>query len=137
LLGDPTLSFYSHRPNRPEKPSGHVSGTAGVEYTYKTITTDPNDDMVYYKWDWGDGNHSDWVGPYNSGEEISMLHTWTKGSYKISVKAMDTNGDESPWSEPLPVSMPRIKQLNRPLLFQLIQRFPILEKILFAYHILK
>ena len=135
LLGDPTLSFYSHRPNRPEKPSGHISGAADVEYTYTTSTTDPNDDMVYYKWDWGDGNLSDWIGPYNSGEEISMLHSWNKGSYKISVKAMDANGDESPWSEPLPISMPRIKQSNRSLLFQLIQQFPILEKIL-IYRIL-
>jgi len=135
LLGDPTLSFYSHRPDRPEKPSGNISGTAGVEYTYTTCTTDPNDDQIYYKWDWGDGNLSDWIGPYNSGEEISMVHSWNKGSYTISVKAMDVYGAESPWSEPLPISIPRTKQSNRPLLFQFIQRFPILEKI-FAYRIL-
>lgn len=132
LLGDPTLAFYQHRPNRPEKPSGHISGTAGVEYTYITYTTDPNDDQIYYNWNWGDGNLSDWIGPYNSGGEISVLHSWGEGSYSISVKARDVYGEESPWSEPLPISMPKNKQSNRPLFFQFFQRFPILEKI-FVY----
>ena len=135
LFGDPTLAFYHYRPNRPEKPSGHISGTADVEYTYSTCTTDPNDDQSYYNWDFGDGNLSDWIGPYNSGEEISVLHSWNEGSYIISVKARDVYGEESPWSEPLPISMPRNKQSNRLLLFQLLQRFPILEKI-FVYRIL-
>jgi len=126
------LALYQHRPDKPEKPSGHTSGTAGVEYEYSTFTTDPNNDQIYYKWDWGNGNMSDWIGPYDSGIEISMIHSWEKGSYSIKVKARDIYGEESPWSEPLPISMPKIKQFNITPLFQLIKLFPILEKI-FVY----
>ena len=34
------------------------------------------------------------------------------GSYQIKVKAKDTNGNESPWSNPLPINMPRNKAIN-------------------------
>jgi hypothetical protein len=38
-----------------------------------------------------------------------MSHIWnTQGSYSIKVKAKDASGAESVWSDPLPVSMPRV-----------------------------
>lgn len=46
-------------------------------------------------WDWGDGTHSDWLGPYNSGDMASGNHSWgAMGAYQIKVKAKgDPNGD--------------------------------------------
>jgi nitrous oxidase accessory protein NosD len=108
--------WLKNPPNKPSKPSGQIHGKAGVLYTYTTNTTDPDGDQVYYKWDWGDGSYSDWLGPYDSGLEVSASQAWAKGSYNIKVKAKDTQGAESDWSGPLNIKMPRSKAINRPLL---------------------
>jgi hypothetical protein len=48
---------------------------------------------------WGDAV-SDWLGPYSSGETVIFKHTWTvTGDYNITVKAKDSEGVESGWSE--------------------------------------
>ncbi|RLF30793.1 MAG: hypothetical protein DRJ99_01480 [Thermoplasmata archaeon] len=97
-------------PNKPNKPSGPTSGKAGTSYTYSTSTTDPDEDQVYYWFDWGDRTNSGWLGPYNSGQTVGASHTWSeKGSYDIKVKAKDTNDAESDWSDPLPITMPKNK----------------------------
>ena len=59
---------------------------------------------------WGDGNYSEWVGPYASGDIVSLNYCWeNKGEYEIKVKAKDIHGKKSDWSEPLVISMPRNK----------------------------
>ncbi len=78
-------------PAVPVTPSGPILGEVGVEYTYATSTTDPENDLVYYKWDWGDGTVSDWLGPFNSGVVASASHSWSVGDdYQIKVKAKDS-----------------------------------------------
>jgi len=92
--GDPPLT--------PTTPNGQNSGKVGLEYTYSTVTTDPNEDQIYYMFNWGDGSYSDWIGPYNSGQTGYGSHIWNKsGSFEISAKAKDTFGAESAWSESL------------------------------------
>jgi len=62
--------------------------------------------------DWGDGSHSKWLGPYHSGTKIETTHTWNKkGNYEIKVKAKDDHGVVGPWSDPLPISMPISKNI--------------------------
>jgi len=86
-------------PNQPERPSGPSSGNTGVEHTYTTTTTDPDEDDVYYLWDWGDGTDSGWLGPYDSGKTVSCSHSWANdGLYNIKVKAKDIYDIESDWS---------------------------------------
>jgi len=95
-------------PETPQRPSGQVSGKIGMTYLYSTQTTDADGDQVYYLWDWGDGNFSEWLGPFVSGATATAQHSWTtKGTYSIRVKAKDVQGDESNWSDPLVVTMPR------------------------------
>jgi PKD repeat protein len=54
---------------------------------------------LYYKWDWGDGTYSDWIGPANSGQTHVWYHDWSQwGLYKVKVKAKDVYGGESSWS---------------------------------------
>jgi hypothetical protein len=126
----------NYPPNKPSKPSGTTSGINGVEYSYTSTTTDPDGNQVFYKWDWGDGSYSDWLGPYNSGEEVSASHVWGRGSYNIKVKAKDEHEAESDWSDPLPITMPKNKAINPFILFleRLIERFPILEQILLSIY---
>jgi hypothetical protein len=124
-----TTQQQNFPPNKPNKPSGPPSGKPNTVYTYSTSTTDPNGDQVYYQWDWGDGTQSNWLGPYNSGATVSTTHTWGKGSYSIKVKAKDSNGAESNWSDPLTITMPKNSALIPyfaliQMLKQFFERFP-------------
>jgi hypothetical protein len=48
--------------------------------------------------DWGDGNNTGWVGPFDSGYIDTESHIWiVKGSYTIKVKAKGTSNVESVW----------------------------------------
>jgi hypothetical protein len=114
----------NHSPSIPDQPTGAASGTIYNEYTYRTSTTDLDNDQVYYKWSTGE-NVSEWFGPYESGESVYFKHSWNaKGSYEIKVKAKDVHGLESGWSNPLPISMPYSYNPIRQLLEWLFERFP-------------
>jgi hypothetical protein len=115
----------NHAPVTPNVPSGEASGTVGTQYSYTTSTTDPDGDKVSYMWDWGDGNFSAWLGPSDSGATTTATYTWAaKGDYSIKVKARDTFGTESSWSDPLPITMPYTYNPILQFLELLLQRFP-------------
>lgn len=91
----------------PEKPtiSGPSSGYINDEYEFCTSAIDPTpDDKLWFKWDWGDGNQSEWLShpngdPYKSGESCCKKNAWKNaGEYEIKVKAKN-NYRESKWSE--------------------------------------
>lgn len=86
--------------------TGPTSGVAGEEYTYTFVSTDPDGDSVYYGIDWGDNSSLEVEGPYASGEEVTLTHTWElKGTYYIRAMAKDVHGAESEWGT-LKVVMP-------------------------------
>jgi outer membrane protein assembly factor BamB len=124
----------------PYKPDikGPTSGRAGVEYEYVISTLDPDGDDVYYYVDWDDGETEEWIGPYTSGEKITLSHIWTeKGMYIIRAKARDTNGLESDWAT-LEVSMPKSKTFVNILRYLRIlerftSRFPLLDPLFISY----
>lgn len=121
-VGEPNIP-----PLIPEKPQGPSSGKPGVSYMYRTSTTDADGDSLFYMWDWGDGSFSGWEGPFNSGEVATVLHAWPeKGSYPVRVKAKDTYGAQTEWSEPLDIAMP----IPSPFLRFLQQHFPHLYQII-------
>lgn len=121
-------------PEKPDTPSGPQNGKKNTEYTYSSSTTDGNKDQLYYLFDWDDGTDSGWLGPYSSGSTASAKHAWTtKGDYEVKVKAMDINGEESVWSDPLPVSIPRTRNIYSQFLEFLQQHpnlFPMIRYIL-------
>lgn len=124
-----STNFNHPENNAPAIPDidGPTNGAAGGEYEYTISTTDPNGEQVYYKIDWGDGTCSDWLGPYPSGDEVIVKHTWkSKATYKIRAKAKDVNGYQTAWSDILPVTMPKNKlfNFNFNLLSWLFERFP-------------
>jgi len=107
----------------PEKPDidGPISGTAGAVYEYTFVSIDPEDDDVRYYIDWDDGYIEEWIGPYPSGEEVTVSHTFEEqGIYTISAKAKDIHDAESGWGY-LEVEMP----FSYTSLFQrFLERFP-------------
>lgn len=137
LFGDPTLIFHNsenNKPNKPTRPVGINTGSPGKEYNFSTTVADPDDDKIYLKWDWGNGTFSKWLGPYNSGEKVTVSQQWSKwGLYKVRVKARDEHRAESDWSNPLTIILPRY--LNFPLLKQIFnfleEYFPQIYSIIY------
>jgi len=128
IYGDPQLVIYSpdwtspvaiNSPlvdkdnNPPETPTitGATSGNAGVKYDYTFVTTDPEGDDVTYGIEWGEGCPGIvWVGPYPSGQEVTVSHTFNSaGTFTISALAKDTYGAESDWGT-IEVTMPLLNQ---------------------------
>jgi hypothetical protein len=113
-------AFGEGTPNNPPGTpsiSGPGSGKTGTEYDYSFSTTDPDDDPVYFLVDWGIGSNTGWLGPYDSGEEVTLSHSWSNtGTYSIRVKARDDWFYESDW-ETLEIIIPKSKDNNRLFVF--------------------
>lgn len=93
-------------PNIPPAPTGPDGGIPGTSYTFTATTTDPNGDRVAFKFDWGDGNQSDWTSFVASGSSASKSHSWsTQGTYDVKVKAKDIYDAESGWSAAHPITI--------------------------------
>ncbi len=91
-----------NRPSKPSMPLGSMRPDKNEVCEYTTSSTDPNGEVLYYKWDWGDGTYSEWIGPFNSGDEAKAEYSWDEiGEHYIRVKAKNENGVESRWSYPL------------------------------------
>ncbi|MEO0126628.1 MAG: hypothetical protein ABIL44_02620 [candidate division WOR-3 bacterium] len=87
-------------PETPSIPSGPDSGVVD-NYTFFTWSSDPDGDSIAIKFDWGDGNESNWSPLVGSGDTVSMIHFYgEQGSYAIRAKAKDAKNLESEWSEP-------------------------------------
>lgn len=72
---------------------GPSEGDVDNLYTFSASATDPDGDMLYYTFSWGDGTSSDSEGPYISGTPASVQHSWSsEGTYTVSVTVSDRNG---------------------------------------------
>ncbi len=114
LSGESRVFFVSDEPIaaplKPVVPSGIVSGRPGVEYVFSSSCVDPDGDDLFYLWDWGDGNFSGWLGPFDSGVLCNASYIWDgRGVFDVRVKARDVFGLEGVWSDPLSVSIPKNK----------------------------
>jgi hypothetical protein len=133
-----SIWHFTIEPNTPpEAPDidGSTTGSPGTSYEYGFASIDPNgDNIAKYIVDWGDDTGEETItGPFASGEEATASHTWSsKETYIIKAKAVDSLGAEGEWGT-LEVTMPKNKQSTNSLFLQflqnLIQRFPLLERI--------
>ena len=110
VLGDSSVKIWRNNPSNPpatpETPTGPTHGILNKEYSFSSKTTEPDGDQIYYMFSWGDGNYSEWLGPYNSGQTVTGSHSWpVVGTYDVKVTAKDIYGVQSGWSEPLTISI--------------------------------
>jgi len=104
------LEGPNYAPDRPSAPVGPVNGDPACSYNFSATGVDPEGDMIYYYFDWGDEDTSGWIGPVESGVSVSAEHSWVaKGTYDVKVKVRDVYGLESDWSDPLQVRMTKEK----------------------------
>jgi hypothetical protein len=121
-------------PLRPAQPEGPEEGKPDTDYQFSSSTTDPEGDQIWYKWSWGDGQESIWLGPYSSGDTCQATHQWDeRGSYSVKVKAKDDSGEESTWSPALQIGIKqktKSKEYINSFIDNLLEKFPRLEKII-------
>ena len=132
----PILTNNNNPPNPPEI-TGPASGQIDVMYTYYFTVTDPDEDLLEkMEIQWGDGEIEEicagCTSPrWESGSTKEIKHKWGKsGDYSISARVMDVYAEWSEWSEPYPVSMPKVRVMNSPLILWLCEFFPLIVQLL-------
>jgi outer membrane protein assembly factor BamB len=117
----------------PLKPSleGPTEGKARKPLTFNSTATDPDGDNISYFFDWEyEYENSGWLDFVPSGTSISIEQTfYIVGTYTVKVKAQDEYGAESPW-ETMEIKITK-KRTRASSYHWLIDRFPLLERLLF------
>jgi len=93
--------FESIPPTTPSIPDGSKNGQAGTPYFFTTQAEDPDNNGIYYLFDWGEGTDYELVHSHKSGETVNVSHVWSvkdQDVFTIRVKAIDVYGYESEWS---------------------------------------
>lgn len=123
---DAAFKTYGRDNQAPDKPI--IKGPTPVgpgTYNYTFNSTDPEGDEIFYCINRSDGIE-EWIGPYESGKEMSINITWKKkGNFAVKIKAKDIYDAESEWGL-LNVTVPKYKSpfLNFPILNRLFEMFP-------------
>ena len=118
VWSDPLTVFINgNEPPKAPDIDGPTRGVTGISYNYTIVSIDPNgDDIAEYFIDWGDENEETITGPFLSGEEVIVNHTWDEeGTYSIKVKAKDVHDIWGSWGE-LTVTIPRNKITDKSFL---------------------
>jgi len=86
-------------PNTPSTPIGEDTGYTNAPYSFYSKATDPSNDSIAIRFDWGDGTISNWSNFTKSGDSVFMNKAYSAhGSYLIKAQTKDINGDTSGWS---------------------------------------
>jgi hypothetical protein len=113
LCGDPMLFIINNgHPNKPVI-TGPEDGKPRIKYDYTFTATDPEQENIYYYVDWGDDTVKDWFGPFGSGVEVTVSHSWsTKGTYNIKARVKDSNNLLSQWGT-FEITLPKVKSITK------------------------
>jgi hypothetical protein len=113
-------------------PAGTTSGVVGDTLVYRSSSSDSLSDTVRIRFDWGDGDTSDWSLPLYH-EVVVMSHVYQRaGGFAIRSQARDRRSTLSVWSVsldvwitpndppdiPIPPEGPIISQLGDTLVFR-------------------
>jgi len=150
-----TYAIISPRQNHaPEKPTISTNyippqGWFGKAYEFRASSVDGDGDTIYFKFDWGDGSTSEWLGPYENSSECVVEHTWKsdtpykRETFVVSVVAMDDpNGDgnvsdgmmseEAEMKVAMPL-MPSFQQFITMLIEKVVDAFITLKMLLASW----
>ncbi|MEO0081855.1 MAG: PQQ-binding-like beta-propeller repeat protein [candidate division WOR-3 bacterium] len=86
-------------PDAPTVPSGITAGMVATTYQFTASAADPDGDSVAVRFDWGDGDTSDWSPFVASGDSVRSSHSWAAaGTYQVKAQAKDPSARLSNWS---------------------------------------
>ena len=110
-----TIKYLNCLKNPPKTPviTGSRIGKVGENLEYKITTNDPDSDEIFLFINWGDGQIEKWIGPFDSGEKVSVTYNWSQyGFYEIKVIAKDSCGALSDWGNFL-IFITKEKTINK------------------------
>jgi outer membrane protein assembly factor BamB len=100
-------------PATPIVPFGPSEGKINLSYDFASSATDPNWDKVSIRFDWGNGDTSDWSLFKSTGDTITTSYTWiTPGAYSVRAQAKDVYDMTSDWSEGISVMITNLGTLK-------------------------
>jgi parallel beta-helix repeat protein len=116
-------------PPEPPTITGPDSGKSGQTLTYTFNAEDLYWRDVRFHIDWGDG-HEEWTIWVLSGRDISVSHIWdVEDTYTITAYTQNEDGENSSLTTKQ-VTIPRGKATLDILLLRMLERFPLLERLL-------
>jgi len=87
----------------PNEPTiiGPTVGGPNIDFNFSVMSSylpDGDEVEAYYMIDWNDGNITDWLGPFDPLENITVNYTWIdEGNYGIKVKTKSKDSEENWW----------------------------------------
>jgi hypothetical protein len=89
-------------PNKPFAPQVTIdTSEIGEKVTFTVTVFDPDEDSVAGRFNWGDGDTSDWCDFITNGDTVIGNHCYrSKGTFYIRAQAKDNHDGLSDWSEP-------------------------------------
>lgn len=118
--------------NAPSAPiiEGPSKGTRNEIYNYTIQSFSPLGNDLYYWIEWGDKVIEEWIGPYKSGEEMKVSHSWgLYGDYLIRVKVKDSDDVWGPWTS-FDVKIQKSKNFYESIIMRFLDKLQLLEKLL-------
>lgn len=101
-----TTCGRNNPPDAPARPTGATAGATDQMLCYSSSAGDPDADSVSLRFDWDDGDTSEWSPLLTPGTAWRDSHAWQDpGTYRIAAQARDKNGSLSAWSEFLAVDI--------------------------------
>lgn len=107
IADDDDVEMYTGMaPPEPNRPSGPTSAKKLQTKIYSASAIDPDDDDMYYQWDWGEYTGPWYLFPRGSGSTVVRPHTWlTVGTHNVRIRAKDIWENVGEWSDPLTVTV--------------------------------
>lgn len=101
----------------PGPPYGPSEGDVNVPYTFCVDLPDDIECEPYFIiWDFDDGNTTEWSGPYEAGETVCEMHSWSSpGDYEIRAGIKDGCQNEY-WTDPLIIHITENKAPSKPII---------------------
>lgn len=106
--------FFNSSPEIPSVPVGPDVAMTTYDTEISTSATDGDGHDLWYQFNWGDGETSDWIGPYPSGDQVTAMHKCKiPGSYSIRANVKDEyDAEPEYWSPVKTVEVVRIGDAN-------------------------
>ena len=96
----------NHAPDMPSVPAGPTAIAEDSLASFSSSATDPDNDSVSIRFDWGDSTTSAWSNWVASGDTVTMSHLWADtGTFQLKTQARDRQDLTSEWTGTLSVSI--------------------------------
>jgi hypothetical protein len=99
------------------KPYGPTEGEINIPYTFCIDL--PNDvECKPYSviWDFSDGYISEWSWPYDAGESVCEMHSWSKPGYYDIIAGIRDGCENEYWTEPLIIHITENNAPSKPII---------------------